>query len=268
MKRTLAILLLVVVVAAVVGRGCSPPNPDDYDFILKEVRSFSRQWKDVDSYRCHIAGMTNSTNTDDLGITTVHTLEWEDEGAYVSPDRLSHTHTLRVYWEGLPEWSARTRETVCIGSKWYEREASETRWEVKDFSPGLKGWRLATESLLVLDIDSLEAGTIRLPNETIRGIDCLHYRGKVDMDAYIDKLPDYMFPDERYREWLGHTDRTMELWIGEDDYLIRKYQTDEQNPYPSMSELSPPAGPEARHVATEVAEFYDYNEPIEIEPPL
>ncbi|MBL7119216.1 MAG: hypothetical protein ISS53_00870 [Dehalococcoidia bacterium] len=262
------IILTLVSIVLLVGAGCfgcgsSPPNPDDYDSVLRKARSASRQ---VDSYRYHIAGMTNSTITDDLGITRVHTIEWEDEGVYVSPDRLSHTHTLRVYEEGWPEWSARTRESVCIGSKWYEREAGETRWEVKDVSPGLKGWYLATDSSLVLDIDSL-MDVERLPNETIRGIDCLHYEGKVDMPAFIDKLPDYLYPDERYREWLGYTDRTVELWIGEDDYVIRKYQTDERNPYPSMSDLSSPPGSESRHVATEVTEFYDYNEPVDIEPP-
>ncbi|GAG36797.1 unnamed protein product, partial [marine sediment metagenome] len=77
-----------------------------------------------------------------------------------------------------------------------------------------------------------------------------------------------LYPDELHRQWLGYSDTTVELWIGEEDYLIRKYQADERNPYPSMSELSPPAGSESRHVATEVAEFYDYNEPVDIEPPL
>ncbi|GAG05562.1 unnamed protein product, partial [marine sediment metagenome] len=222
------------------------------------------------SYRYQVTGITNVTTTHGLGEDWKTTMEWTEEGAYSSPHRLwtRHTVTATVAEGGWPEGDTHTSESVHIGSRCYQRTDGETHWTVDDDWGEAEGL-FGEGSSLLLNIDSL-MDVERLPNETIRGIDCLHYRGKVDMDAYVDKLPDYLYPDERYREWLGYSDTTVELWIGEDDYVIRKYQTDERNPYgmANTEELSTPAGPEARHVGTEVAEFYDYNEPVDIEPPL
>lgn len=257
--------ILLLSLLLLVGCYSPPPNPDDYGFILKEIRSFSKQWENVDSYRYQIVGTTNSTITDGLGITRAHAIEWEDEGAYASPDRLAHTHTLRVHEEGWSEWSTRTLESVCIGSKWYEREVGGIQWVVRDDSPFSKGWLLSVDESLLSYIDSLEVGTTRLPNETIRGTDCLHYKGKVNMDAYVDELPDYLYSSERFRQWLRHMDRTVELWIGEGDRLIRKCQMDERHPYGALDITPWDSKPE--YVGIVVTEFYDYNQSIEIELP-
>lgn len=56
----------------------------------------------------------------------------------------------------------------------------------------------------------------------MNGVLCLHYTGTVDMDSYIDKLPDYLYMDESDRQWLRYMERTVELWVGEDDCLIRE----------------------------------------------
>ncbi len=245
-----------------VGSGTdSAPSPTDIEGVLKKARSTSSK---ASSYRYYLTGITNSTTTDPFGESTT-TVEWSEEGAYVSPNSLWTRHTMKYVPVGWPEGDTHTSESVHIGSTCYQRKDGETHWTVDDDWGEVEG-RFGENSTLLLDIDSL-TDLERLPNETIRGIDCLHYRGKVDMDAFVDKLPDYLYPDERYREWLGYTDRTVELWIGEEDYLIRKYRGDERNPYPSMSDLSSPPGSESRHVATEVTEFYDYDQPVEIEPP-
>jgi len=264
--KLLTILLgfiLLLSLLLLVGCGTdSAPSPTDFEGVLKKARSTSSK---ASSYRYYLTGITNSTTTAPFGESTT-TIEWSEEGAYVSPHRLWGKHTVTATTDGWPI-DTLTSESVHIGSRCYQRKDGETHWTVDDDWGEPEGW-FGENSTLLLDIDSL-TDLERLPNETIRGIDCLHYKGKVDMDAYVDKLPDYLYPDERYREWLGYTDRTMELWIGEEDYLIRKCRRDERNPYgvAGTKELSTPPGSEPRHTSTEVTEFYDYDQPVEIEPP-
>ena len=51
---------------------------------------------------------------------------------------------------------------------------------------------------------------------------------------------------------------TIEVWIGKDDYLIRQVNIDVQF-FKSDGEV---------YTGSVTAEYYDFNEPIEIEPPL
>jgi hypothetical protein len=73
---------------------------------------------------------------------------------------------------------------------------------------------------------------------------------------------------EKEREWWMLYDMTIELWIGKDDYLIRKYKYQGHNPYASPGQLLDPSEPQSSLTSTEIIEFYDYNQAIEIEPPI
>jgi hypothetical protein len=197
------------------------------------------------------------------------TEESDWEGAYSAPDMASMRRTVWIKEPGWPEHDVDVLETVYVGDKVYRRQVGDTGWRVEDTSPVDEGWLLATTNPIWAVFDSL-TGVEQLPTENINGIECLHYRGRADMDAYIDKLSDIDFVSDMEEEWLRHMDKTVEIWIGQNDYLIRKYEVNERNPYsmPNAEALSTPAGSEFRYTSRGVTKFYDYNEAVQIEAPM
>ncbi|GAI07899.1 unnamed protein product, partial [marine sediment metagenome] len=108
-------------------------------------------------------------------------------------------------------------------------------------------------------IDSL-TDLEKLPDEKIEGVDCIHYRGVVDVDRVIEEQKAKLDPRQpHYEEMLkGLEDmRNMktevELWIGREDYLIRQLKQDMEVPLEGTSRVT--------------VKYYDFNEPITIEPP-
>jgi hypothetical protein len=117
-----------------------------------------------------------------------------------------------------------------------------------------------TEALEPLDLlIDLE----QLPDEEIDNVQCLHYRGKIDMDAFVQreaKMGSQLPPE--LLELMRHGSMELELWVGKDDYLIRQMTLLDH-----MPEWEAGTAEERWMRQSTVIRLYDFNEPISIEPP-
>ena len=118
-----------------------------------------------------------------------------------------------------------------------------------------------TEALEPLDLlIDLE----QLPAEEIDHVQCLHYRGRVDMDAFVEKEKAGKGPQlpPELLELMRRGSMEVELWVGKDDYLIRQMKRLDH-----MPEWEAGTAEEKWMRQSTVLRFYDFNEPIAIEPP-
>ncbi len=123
------------------------------------------------------------------------------------------------------EWGR--REIIVHDGKMYGNKNGETQiWNVGDWhsiygdakpclAPGVN--LKATETIEVL------------PDDIIEGVTCFHFRDKVNWETSMSKLMSEVEsdPDLRWRiDWLrilaSNSEVTCDIWIGKDDYLLRK----------------------------------------------
>lgn len=177
------------------------------------------------------------------------TFETLSEGEFSAPDRFR----AKIIPETGP-WC----EVIKIGDKSYVRTSDKAEW----------GDGKSDATCVVLPIaevleplDSL-IDLEQLPEEQIDGVDCLHYRGKVDLDSLVEKtrVPYQQTPE--LLEVMRRASIDVELWVGKDDYLIRQMITRGRFP-----ESEPGTGEEKWATQTTIMRFYDFNKPIAIEPP-
>ncbi len=106
-----------------------------------------------------------------------------------------------------------------------------------------------------LDMFDKMSGVRELGTEKIEGTECIHYTGLYDYEKVIrSQQRSHPLSEEQvqqelemYREQMG--DRYIDMWIGKEDYLLRQMTTE------SNSVIS-------------TYKYYDFNEPIAVEPPL
>lgn len=176
------------------------------------------------------------------GETSEQSSEWE----FASPNRYHGKITL----------DSETHEFIIIEEKTYARDPDDSSGKL---SIGVRSAFTPSKEYTLEILDSL-TGLQKLPDEKIEGTDCLHYRGKADVEREIEKQKARLDPEQPgYEERLKGLDalRTIEteveLWIGKDDFLIRQMK--------SIMESS------VHGNAVVVVKFYDFNEAITIEPP-
>jgi hypothetical protein len=119
-------------------------------------------------------------------------------------------------------------------------------------------------------IDSLK-DMEQFPDEAIDGVVCLHYRGEIvsgdDYEKRLSELDpnDLSYPvmkdliDKMYG-WSRSQKREIEIWIGKDDYLPRKERY--------YTYIPPYTAQDEAYTMTRTTIYYDFNIPVEIEPPL
>jgi hypothetical protein len=129
-------------------------------------------------------------------------------------------------------------------------------------------WAVAVAKLLdsLIELDELRG-------ETIDGVSCFHYRGKIDVEAMVAEqianldptLPGY---EEQLRlyEQLIQSEQNVEFWVGKDDYLLRQIEVYQDITY--TEDVGEDTEREARITGTYSFRLYDFNQPIEIEPPI
>jgi len=195
----------------------------------------------LQSYR--VAG--SITNTFD-GETFKVAFEME----YVAPDRSQGKITV----------DSELQEFIVIGDKQYRQDLRSDRSRCVaislDYIPSKE------HTLEVLDsLTDLE----KLPDEKIDSVVCIHYRGRVDIDRMVDEQIANLDPEQPgYEEILKGLEQLrnmkieVELWIGRDDYLIRQMKNDMQVPSEDTGQWD---------TSSAMWKFYDFNEPITIEPP-
>ena len=260
---TLTVLLITGLCLVIPAMGSR--KDIDFEGVLERMRFAYSQ---VHSYRYQSTG-------EQLWVEQPYNLieRSKTEGAYSSPDRSWWRFESRDFdEEGEPIGISVEIEEIRIGNKRYSR-IDDRPWqlEVVEFR-----WTFGEDSVFWLYLDCL-VDVKQLSDEKADGVNCLHYKGKVDMDEYVNRKPwPWQEDDEEanrfielQREYERHMDTTIELLIGEDDYLIREYKVDLQNPYLYVTQVEEgPPGSEPKMTVTSVDEFYDYNEPVEIEPPI
>ena len=195
----------------------------------------------LQSYR-----MTSSTTNTFEGEVVEQTFELE----FATPDRYHGKMTL----------NSEMHEFIIIDGKQYNRELDQSG---NVYGISLSGSILSKEDTLeILDtLTDLE----KLPDEKIKGVDCLHYWGRVDIDRMVEEQMANLDPAQPgYEQMLEAMEQArqmkieIELWIGEDDYLLRQMKHDMQMPAENTGQLN---------TSSSMVKYYDFNEPIQIEPP-
>ena len=161
--------------------------------------------------------------------------------AFVAPDR---------YELGFTEKGA--ADYIIVGDEHYTRYVGK---ELSDPSMDLIGTIPSREATLEL-LDSLP-DLVVLPNETIDGVDTLHFQSRIDQ-FYAEK---YLTEKVGERQAVG-SEAYVELWINEKDYYVRQMKT-------AFLVLSEPKFEWLGHLSVvRVVRFFDVNAPMAIEPPL
>jgi hypothetical protein len=200
-------------------------------------------------------------------MATLAAESWREQGA---ASYSADGEVLEITWEG--EVAAPDRWRVRITTEtgqWCEAtrigEQSYVRTSMPDSGGAAGGGACVmlpiTEVLEPLDLlIDLE----QLPDEDIDNVQCLHYRGKIDMDAFVQReeaKTGSQLPPELL-ELMRRGSMEVELWVGKDDYLIRQISRLDH-----MPELEGGTAEERWIRQSTVMRFYDFNEPISIEPP-
>jgi hypothetical protein len=162
-----------------------------------------------------------------------------------------------------------TSEYIIIGDTQYMTKGSSHSVAIA-IASGASSSIMSKENTLKL-LDEL-AGLKTMPDEKVNGVSCYHYLGKWDKEKHIAELKRNMQESYAQLDMPGPTDEQMEeiyaelrsmdvtyeYWIGKDDYLIRKMKTEQRGPSGERGKMSVDA----------TMNYYDFNRPIDIEPPL
>jgi len=161
-----------------------------------------------------------------------------------------------------------TDEFIVVGDRQYVKSGDMSRNTIIAFSNSASSM-LSKEATLKLIASLTDLET--LPDEKIKGVDSFHYRGRYDMEKQLEtekarlaEMESRMDADDYERMMkdlensFTNVNMQIELWIGKDDNLIR--QIIQTTQYPDD---------EGKLQTTSATmTFYDFNEPIIIEPPL
>ncbi len=247
----LVVLLMLTVVACDQGASLR-------DAIARAIAKTS----EVQSYRS--AGNV-TTYTD--GVTTVSSYELE----CAAPDRYHSVSTVIV--DDAGNVTTTNAETIVVGDKGYVRSQREPRWRVCEVytpdsqpppgpTPGTGTCQVSIQtSDKQLELLNYLVELEKLPDEEISGANCSHYRGRVDQDSYLDMLrktdeEDYAQIPPEYLELMRQQEIVIELWIDGDDYIRQQ-----------RSEFRFPTSEETWVTGFSTTRYFDFNEPIFIEPP-
>jgi len=200
--------------------------------------------------------------------STLAAESWREQGtSSYSPDG----ETQETTWEGEVVAPDRSRvkittetgmwcEATRIGDQSYVRTSDmrESGGAASEMACVMLPMTEELEPLeLLIDLE-------RLADEEIDNVQCLHYRGKIDMDAFVEKEKaetGSQLPPELW-ELMRRGSMEVELWVGKDDYLIRQMKRLDH-----MPEWEAGTAEEKWMRQSTVQRFYDFNEPISIEPP-
>jgi len=213
-------------------------------------------------------GLDLRATTTKARIATMEAQSWRVKGtaSYTSEDE-----ALETTWEGEFAAPDRSRvkittetglwcEAIEIGEQSYVRTSDMPEW-----GSGVRG--IACVLLPITEVleplDSL-IDFQQLPDDEIDNVQCTHYRGKVDVDSLAQKeqaaMGDRLPPE--VLDLMRRGSMEVELWVGKDDYLIRQMRRTDH-----LLELKAGTGEEKWTTQSTIIRFYDFNEPIAIDPP-
>jgi hypothetical protein len=201
-------------------------------------------------------------------MATMDAESWREQG---TTSYSADGETLETTWEG--EFAAPDRSRVKIATEtgtWCEATTiGEENYVRTSDMPESGGAATGVACVMLPMAEVLESLELlidleRLADEEIDNVQCLHYRGRMDMDALVEKEKAEMgsqLPTELL-QLMRRGSMQVELWVGKDDYLIRQMKRLDH-----MPEWEAGTAEEKWMRQSTVLRFYDFNEPISIEPP-
>ncbi len=200
--------------------------------------------------------------------TTLAAESWRVQG---SASYSADGETTETTWKG--EFAAPDRSRVRITTRsgtWCEATSiGGERYVRTSDMPDLVGAGGGAACVMLPIAEVLEPLDLlidleRLPDEEIDSVQCLHYRGRIDMDAFVQREEagtGSQLPPELL-ELMRRGSMEVELWVGMDDNLIRQIKLLDHLPEWEAGTV------EERWIRqSTVIRLYDFNEPISIEPP-
>jgi hypothetical protein len=175
----------------------------------------------------------------------------EMEGDYVAPDSLKMTMVISFLGEKFPEI-----ELVKIGETVYAKDPETQQWMMADDVESYQEFS-EIEDFITASNQFINAfkGTSLLSDEEINGVLCYHVQGAVDATKLEDSSSELASMEI---ETLS-----TELWIGKEDFLVRRMALEVKVDDLSNGAESPLSGGSFSFNY----EFSKYNEPIIIEAP-
>ena len=247
------LLIGMVIILLISAIGCGKESPPSEGMTPSEVIARANTaMSELQSYRMQLR-LSYTSDGGEAGETTI-------AAESVAPDR---------YYMKTDEDDSRT-ESITIGSKNYIRH-DNLPWRLAEI-PYQDDDPFAGSKIMVPSPDSL-TNIERLPDEEINGRDCWHFRALSTMDTWIEgqttaiesmEAPDW-YREQRLealdgmRRWTN----TVELWIDKEDYFMRQNKSESRTAHPD-----PESGEEEWVTSRVLIQYYDFNAPIEIEPPL
>ena len=237
-------LLALLISTLLIGCGGSRPDPEEV--ITKAQVAI----KEVQTYRSEMVYISTEN-----GQTTRSSAQME----FVSPDRM---HVIPVNGNG-------TGESIRIGNTEYRWESDSQNWQVHQWPESSNFTNPAVR--WVEGLDSL-VGLVEMADEKIDGVDCLHYKGIIDMKARSEEERAKLDPsqpgyEERMRalELYDRCQFQCEFWVGKEDFLLRQLKQHQEVVF--IKYAGEDTEREERHSTTATYRFFDFNKPIQIEPP-
>ena len=242
-KYMLAVLLLLSLLT-----GCGDPRPNPEEVITRAIEATS----ELQTYRFEMTAAITQNGESTHG---------NMQGEFVAPDKL---HVIATS-------NGDTEEGISIGQTQYQLSPTG-EWEMHEWSAALSSvsinWAVTTAEIL----DTLvELTTLR--DEKIDGVSCFHYRGSVDIEAQVEEQIANLDPTKPFYEDMVksikqqlQSENEVDFWVGKEDYLLRRLDTHYEMVYTEDE------GEDTEHeehvVAIYSLRFYDFDEPIQVEPPV
>jgi hypothetical protein len=208
-------------------------------------------------------------------------VDWYTHQYFYSEDEFDYDRSFEVEYSA-PESYHLIRYNIKLDTRSFFNEIiviGDQAYYRGDYVPPLSPSRFTEDNPTkeyTLELLDLLIDVKTMPDENIDGIDCYHYRGTLDMGKMWEKdrprieemvgksAKSMNLNDEDIAEWLKNAEDSyrkmetcLELWIDKNDYLIRKQVvniTQEPNSHLPTYKV--------------IDKYYDFNQPITIEPPL
>ena len=205
---------------------------------------------DIKSFRMSIS---------QTGAYNENTFQVDFSSEFVSPDS---------YHVKMTEGST-VREYTVIGNKVYVKDRSASDTVIFSLTRSFSTMLNQEMSLELFDqLTDIQT----LPQERIEGVNCFHYQGRMDIEKQIAELKRSVTeyheqmgkdpPSEEEMEDMVAQNREIshqvDLWIGEDDYILRQIKQSIHGPDSNVGRID----------TDYIQKYYDFNQPINIEPPL
>lgn len=252
--RLAAAAAMLVVVAIVVSYFVGVPLPGVSR--LTPQKALAKAYAATAEVKSYHVTMTIAVDKSSNVITSY-------EGDVLLPDR----RRMLVSMNGVPH-----HEDLWIGNVWYMRPVQLEKWFRAGLPSGVDRWvrmplglapvPLAEGQPLTPDamsdfVASLE-GLVKRPGDIIDGMAMEHYKGILNIPAYVTRLVDDVVEREAIIDTLKGSKWAVEVWVSKDDHLVRQMRIDRLDKRAD--------GTLARTIYS--SEFSDFNKPVQIEPPM